>query len=116
MPARFTTHVPAVNITEEDESFQIEVAALGMEKSDFHVDVESGQLIISVEKEEKKKEDDKNYTRREYNYESFNRSFMLPESVMTDDIKACYENGVLNITLPKEEEVKVTPKKEIAVG
>jgi len=110
------SQVPSANISESNGEFLIELAVPGMSKDDFEVTCESGVLTISAEKEEEKKKEDKNYTRREYNYSSFSRSFSLPESVKLEDIKARYENGVLKVQVPKTEEAKRQAKKEIKVS
>ena len=112
----FAKRVPSVNITENAEEFKIEMAAPGLERKDFKVEVENGVLCISSEKEEESKEEKKNYTRREYSYNSFSRSFTLPENSLPDKINAKYENGVLNITLPKKEVTVSKPAKEIKVS
>ena len=111
-----STEVPAANISESNGEFNIEVAAPGMSKDDFQITCENGMLTISAEKEEEKKKEEKNYTRREYNYNSFSRSFSLPETVKTDDVKAKYENGVLKLSVPKKEEAKKQVKKQIKIS
>jgi HSP20 family protein len=103
-----TLSVPAVNITEIDKQYNVSVAAPGMKKDDFKIDLEGDILTISAEKEESK--EDKKYNRREYNYSSFSRSFTLPEEVKRDKIEAKYEDGVLNLVLPKSENAKVSAK------
>lgn len=110
------TKVPATNIRETEEAYIIEVAAPGLKKNDFIVNVEKGMLEIKVEKEQEKKEEEGNYTRREYSYTNFSRAFSLPESVDGENIKARYEDGVLNVTLPKLPETKKQDKKGIAVA
>ncbi|HTQ27114.1 MAG TPA: Hsp20/alpha crystallin family protein [Puia sp.] len=108
--------IPAVNITEGKDDYKISVAAPGMKKEDFNIDVEGNMLTISCEKEENKEEKDSRQTRREYNYSSFSRSFTLPDEVFQDKIDATYNNGVLNLTLPKKEEAKkVALSKHVAV-
>ena len=97
---------PAVNIAENKSYFEISVAAPGLKKNDFNIDVDDNMLTISSEKEEKKEEKDERFTRKEYNYSSFTRSFTLPEDVIKDKIEAVYEDGVLRITLPKTEQAK----------
>ena len=97
---------PAVNIAENKSHFEISVAAPGLKKNDFNIDVDDNMLTISSEKEEKKEEKDERFTRKEYNYSSFTRSFTLPEDVIKDKIEAVYEDGVLRITLPKTEQAK----------
>lgn len=109
-------HIPSANISETNGEFNIELAAPGMSKDDFHVTCENGVLTISAEKEEEKKKNEKNYTRREYNYSSFSRSFTLPDSVKADEVKAKYENGVLKLTVPKTEAAKKQSKKSIAIS
>ena len=107
--------VPAVNITETDTEFVLELAAPGMKKSDFHVNIDRNVLAVSPEKEEEKEEKEKNYTRKEFSYNSFQRSFTLPESVNQEKIDAKYVNGVLKFILPKKEEV-IRKTKEINIS
>ncbi|HTS43622.1 MAG TPA: Hsp20/alpha crystallin family protein [Puia sp.] len=108
--------VPATNITETKDEYKVSVAAPGLKKSDFKIDVEGNMLTISSEREDTKEEKDARYTRKEYSYSSFNRSFTLPEEVNQDKIEASYEDGVLRLTLPKKEEAKrVSLSKHIAV-
>lgn len=97
-----TMKVPAVNITDNKENYLISLAIPGMEKKDFNIDIEGNMLTVSCEKEETKEEKDKAYSRKEYNYNSFSRSFNLPEEVIQEQINAVYDNGILNITLPKK--------------
>jgi HSP20 family protein len=99
---------PAVNILETPKMFFVELAVPGMKKDDFHVTVENTVLVIKAELEEEKEVKDTLWTRREWNYTQFNRSFMLPENVLIDKIEANYENGILKVMLPK---VKVEEKK-----
>ena len=98
--------VPAVNISENKEDYRVTVAAPGLKKSDFKIDVEGNMLLISSEKSESKEEKEERYTRKEYSYSSFRRSFTLPDDVRQDKIEASYEDGVLKLTLPKKEEAK----------
>jgi len=110
------SYVPAVNITEGTGEFSIEVAAPGIEKEDFKIAVENGILTISAEKKEEKKEENKRFTRKEFSYQSFKRTFSLPEHVETDKIEASHKNGVLMLVLPKKEEAKKKALKEIKVA
>jgi HSP20 family protein len=110
------TRQPRVNIDEKEGEYNIELAAPGMQKEDFHVTCEDGMLTIKAEKEERKVEKDKNYTRREYNYNSFSRIFTLPQNVKSDEVNARYENGVLKLTVPKKKKTASTPKQEIKVA
>jgi HSP20 family protein len=107
-----------VNVKENENEFQIEVAAPGMKKDDFKVNFDNGRLTISSEsREEKSEKDGGKYTRREYRYQSFQRSFTVPESVVDGEkIQARYTDGILNISLPKREEVKPKPAKEIKIS
>lgn len=104
------TGKPSVNIRETDNSFQLEVAAPGFNKEDFDINVENDLLTISANKETKKEEDEKGYTRREFSYNSFSRSFTLPDSVNTESIKGSYVNGILNVELPKKPEAAKVKK------
>ena len=96
--------MPAVNISENKNHYTVKVAAPGMKKEDFQIDIEGNMLNIHSEKEERKEEKDEKFTRKEYSYSSFSRSFSLPEDVKQEDNKARYENGELNITLPRKED------------
>ena len=115
MPGRLMQNMPATNIKENDTNFQIEIAAPGLKKEDFNVDIEKGMLTISSEKKDEKEEKDENYTRREYNYSSFSRSFRLPESVTEDDIDATYKDGVLKLIIPKKEENQKSQRRQINI-
>ncbi len=108
--------VPAVNVNEDENQFNIEVAAPGMEKKDFKLDLNHNVLTISSKKMEKKESDNKKFTRREFRYTSFNRSFTLPNSVQEEGIKASYKEGILNISIPKKEEAKEKGPKHIEIG
>ena len=106
-----TFSIPAVNIIENFPSFVVEIAAPGLGKEDFKIEVEEDMLKISSEKATQQEENkDSQYRKREFNYESFERSFKLPENIEIDKIQAKYENGILNVTLPKMEEKKVLKK------
>lgn len=100
------TMVPAVNITEDANQYKLTLASPGLKKDDFSIDVEGNMLTISVEKEEDTEEKGERYTRKEYSYSSFKRSFTIPEEVNREKIDATYEDGVLKLTLPKKEESK----------
>lgn len=106
--SRFTrkTELPVVNIFETDEAFTLEVAAPGMKRDDFKIELEDNALVVSSELEEEKKDEGKNYTTKEYVYKSFKRSFWLPENVDIDNVKANFKNGVLDIKIPKREMAK----------
>lgn len=111
--------LPAVNVKETDKAFELEVAAPGMNKQDFKVELDNNMLVISAEKENKQEEQDDqgNYTRREFSYQSFTRTFSLPERlVQGDKISARYKDGLLCITVPKTEEAKVKPAKKIEIS
>jgi len=108
--------VPAVNVVENHNEYKVNLAAPGMKKSDFEINVEGNMLTISSEKEESKEEKDEQYTRKEFSYSSFSRSFSLPEDVKQDKIEAAYEDGVLKISLPKREDARTKSiSKHIAV-
>jgi len=111
------TTLPAVNVKENDEAFEIEVAAPGMNREDFKVKLENNLLTISSEKKEEKKEENGRYSRREFSYQSFQRSFTIPENLVEGDkISARYCEGILCITLPKKEEIKPKPAREIKIS
>jgi HSP20 family protein len=98
--------VPSTNIVEDKDSYKVFIAAPGLKKSDFNIDVECNMLTISSEKEENKEDKDTWFTRKEYNYSSFKRSFTLPDEIKRDNIEALYEDGVLKLVLPKKEDAK----------
>lgn len=106
---------PSVNVVETHDHFRIEVAAPGLERSDFDIQIENDHLMIKAEKEHKDEVKEDSFVRREFNYTSFSRSFQLPKSVEGEAIAARYENGVLVIELPKKEEVKGQPVKRIEI-
>lgn len=111
--------VPAVNVRETNEAYELEVAAPGLGKEDFKVELDNNTLVISAEKEDKHEEQNEkgNYTRREFSYQSFVRTFSLPERMVEGDrISAKYHDGILHITVPKTEEAKVKPAKKIAIS
>ena len=108
--------LPAVNINETKDAFNVEVAAPGMEKKDFKVEVENGVLCISAETKEEKEEKDDKYTRKEFSYSSFKRSFWLPDNVDADAVKANYKDGILKISLPKTEVEETAPAKVIEIS
>jgi HSP20 family protein len=111
------TTLPATNIMEDEEKFRIEVAAPGMEKKDFNIKLENDRLLISSERKAESDKEDENYYRREFSYQSFQRSFALQENLVeTDKIEAVYDNGILKVTLPKRDEVKPKPPKEIKIS
>ncbi len=93
--------VPAINVKDEKDTFIIEVAAPGMKREDFKVEVDRGVLMISATTEEKKEENTENFKRQEFSYRNFKRSFWLPENIMADQIAAHYENGILELKMPK---------------
>jgi len=104
--------VPAVNISEKNENFHIEVSAPGFKKEDFKVLAEDGVLRISCEH----KEGGAKFTRREFRYGSFSRSFTLPENVKLEGIEARYENGILNVVVPKKQAEPKQTLKEIKIS
>jgi HSP20 family protein len=114
--AREKMAIPAVNIKEYEGGYHVEVAAPGLRKEDFQLSMEGNWLTISAEKKEEKKEEKAKYTRQEFSYSSFKRTFELPENVLTDKIDATYKDGVLIIDLPVQASKKAEkPEKMIAI-
>jgi len=110
------TTLPSVNITENTDTFEVEVAAPGFEKTDFNIELNNDILTISSEKEVNDEvKDGERITKQEYSYQSFTRSFTLPELVEDDKISAKYINGILSISIPKKEEAKPKPVKQIEI-
>jgi HSP20 family protein len=113
----FKGTVPSINVKETKNEVQIDVAAPGMNKDNFKVTLENDFLLISGETKGDREEKDENYTRREFNYESFQRSFYLPEAmVRADKIEAKYSDGILHISVPKSEEAKKKEPKIIEIS
>jgi len=114
----FSWTQPSVNVKETDESYEIELASPGLKKEDFDIKVEKDHLVISAQTSTSKEEGDEagKYNRREFNYSSFKRSFYLPELVSAEDISASYENGVLQLSLPKNKEVAQDSIKKIEIS
>jgi HSP20 family protein len=113
----FSSNVPAVNISENDKSWNIEVAAPGFKKEDFKIKLENDVLTVSAEHKQEENAEEKNYRRREFKKSSFSRSFRLKkENVNEDGISASYDNGILNLILPKKEEVQKESLKEIKIS
>jgi len=111
------TSLPAVNVKETEDDFIIELAAPGMNKKDFKVSLNNNILTISSEIKDEKEESNDNYTRKEFSYQSFQRSFTVPENTVNGEkISAKYNEGILNIVLPKREEVKPQPEREIKIS
>ena len=110
-----TYQTPAVNITEKEDAFHMELVAPCKEKKDFDVVLEEDTLTISTTSENEIVEDDTQFTRREFDYASFTRSFRIPETIDTKSIKANYKNGLLYIVLPKRKEAIPEPKKQIEI-
>lgn len=107
--------VPAVNIVENKDNYEVSLAAPGMKKDDFNIDIDASTLTISAEKEEKREEKDERFTRKEFSFTTFSRSFSLPDWVNKDKIDASYENGLLKLVLPKTEEAKKIASRHISV-
>jgi HSP20 family protein len=112
----FNHTLPAVNIKETKKEFSIEFAAPGFTKKDFKIDIDQDVLTISAEKEHEEHEENDNFTRREFSYNSFSRSFTLPQTVSGEKIDAHYNNGILKLSVPKKEVSKTLTKKEIKIA
>lgn len=108
--------IPEVNVLENKDEFRIEVAAPGLAKNDFKIDLNNNVLTISSEKEVKNEDENEKYIRREFSYSSFQRSFSLPETVDSEKIKATHKDGILSIVIPKRDEAKEKPKREIKIS
>jgi HSP20 family protein len=108
-------NVPPVNIKENETSYEVELSAPGKTKEDFNIEVENEVLTISSQHQSETTQEQGRYTRREFSFSSFKRSFALPETVNQEDIQAVYESGILRITLPKREEALPKPKRSIDI-
>ena len=110
------TTLPAVNIRENDQEFTIEVAAPGMKKDDFNINLDNNQLCISSETKNETENKEENYSRKEFSYQSFSRSFRLPVNLIDNNkISAKYNDGILCVSLPKKEEAKPKPSRMISI-
>ena len=107
---------PALNIKENDANFEIELAAPGFAKKDFKITIEDGYLNISAEKSTSEEEKEDNYTRREFSYNSFERSLQLPENIKDEEVKAKYNDGILSFKLNKKEVVKKQKAKIVEIA
>lgn len=107
---RLVTRVPAVNITETAEAFAIELAAPGLQKSDFKINVDKNIISIGVDKSDEAEIDEKLYSKKEYSYTSFTRSFTLPETIDYSNIDASYTDGILQVKIGKKEEAIVAKR------
>ncbi len=112
---RFVQSEPMINVRETEGEYQVELAAPGLEKDDFEISIDDGYLIVKAEKSIEKEEKEENFTRREFSYNSFRRSLLLPEDVKEEEIKATYENGVLKFNLSKKELKEVKHPKKIEI-
>ncbi len=116
MEPNFGFNSPKVNIQENADNYHVEVAAPGMKRDDFNLTLDNNVLTISSELKEDHEDKNGNYTRREFSYQSFSRSFTLPESVEAEKIEAKYNDGILRIVIPKKEEAKQKPAKTIKIS
>lgn len=107
--------IPSANIKESEDRFEIELGLPGAKKENIKIDLEDDVLTISSETKEEKSEEKDNYTRREFNYSSFSRSFTLPDIVDAEKISAEYKDGILNITIPKKESVIKKSQRRIEI-
>lgn len=108
--------LPAVNVIDNDDDYIVEMAIPGMKKSDFDINIENQTLSISAESSTENEDQENNYTRREFGYASFKRTFMLPKTVDAEKISAKYTDGVLKIHIPKLDEAKKKPIKKIEIA
>ncbi len=108
-------YVPSVNISESDTAFELALAAPGKTRKDFNVELDDHVLTVSSESKHEDETKTEQYTRREFRYDNFQRSFRLPDTIDTAGINAKYDNGILTIHLPKHEEAIPEPKKQIEI-
>lgn len=109
-------NAPAVNVLENENGFELEMAAPGMKKNDFNIKLDKNVLTISYEKKDENTEKENGYTRKEFAYNSFQRSFVLPETVDTDKIAASYKDGILKLDISKKEEAKEKAPRTIKIA
>ncbi|MGR6086624.1 MAG: Hsp20/alpha crystallin family protein [Arcticibacter sp.] len=116
LPQTPSLHAPKVNIYDSVDCIRLEFVVPGFNKDDFKLTVEEGLLNVQAEFKSEVNDSEQNCTRREYNFRSFSRSFSLPETVNADAVAASYQNGILNVTLPKKEESKPAEPRRISVN
>lgn len=109
------TTTPALNVVDEAKQYKVTIAAPGFEKGDFDIEVDNNVLTISATSESEHEEDKKKYRRKEYNYSGFSRSFTLPADVNGNAVEASYENGILILSLPKNEKALGQAEKKVEV-
>lgn len=107
---------PSVNVKESDQEFKLELAAPGLSKDDFKINIENDMLNISAEKKEEQATQNEKYTRKEFSYSSFKRTFTLPETADREKISAAYDNGVMTLVIPKKDEARPKPLREIKIS
>ena len=110
------TTVPSVNVIDKEEGYELEIAAPGFNKKDFNIELNNNLLVISSDKKLENEISDDLFTKREFSYQSFSRSFTLPLTVESDKIKAKYDNGILRVHIPKKEEARPRPVKQISIS
>lgn len=108
-------NMPSVNIKETEKTYELEMAAPGYNKKDFNISVENGMLTVMAEKQQEQERKEDRYTRREFGYESFSRSFNLPANTSEEDIHARYEDGILKLSISKKDPGTGNNKKAITV-
>lgn len=121
LPSRFFQNEPLnyggvapVNIIEKDQEYLLQIQAPGFDKADFKINIEQNILTVSADKKMEQRSESERFVKKEFSAKSFTRSFTLDESVLSDNINAKYENGVLNVALPKKEKNNIQPK-EISI-
>ena len=112
----YQTNLPKVNIVESNDDFRVEVAAPGLHKDDFQVELDNDTLVIQSMNNTESGDNELNYRRKEFDYGVFKRSFHLPNTVEVENIQANYENGILRLVIPKKEEARKKPVKTIAIA
>lgn len=109
------SQMPLANLRETNKEYKVEMSVPGCKKDDFDISIDNGMLTISSEKQDETKDEDNDYVSREFSYSSFSRSFDLPENVEESKISAHYDNGMLEVTIPKKEGSSVASRKQIKV-
>ena len=109
-------NLPAVNIREDEKAFYLELAVPGMDRKDLKIELKDDTLTVSSEHKEEKEEKNEGYRRKEFSYNSFCRSFYLPENIDAEKIDANYKDGVLDVTIPKKEEEKKLRSREVKIS
>jgi HSP20 family protein len=114
-PSRLGINIPTANVTENHKEYLVELAAPGLDRKDFNIELDDQTLSISAEKEMEEKTEEGQHTRKEYSFHSFKRTFQIPQPIKEDKIEAKYDNGILKVIMPKQKEAQMKTVQRIEI-